>query len=377
VRGLCRGLKLGFAWHTGSVPQKRRRAEINAFKSDPDCRLFLSTDSGAAGLNLQNASVVINCDLPWNPAKLEQRIARAWRKHQTRQVTVVNLVSENTIEHKMLATLSVKQALADGVLERKGNLMEIKLTSGRQAFLAKLQQLVTPLAAGAKPEVRDLKPPLPADRPRGFAAAAHQRINGALLRCEERYPNEAPHSVLYVVVDRDAPLWREKLGLLHGEYFGPGQSDPLAPVRLEVIDRATDEALQRLIEAGLLARTTRASRPLWPEEANQGAPPPLSAAELEKMAAHRQRAARKLKMARVLSEAGLSDEARVALLEGVLPLSCALAVEQRLPEPGSLNDALLPPVSLCWKDALPLLREFNADAARPCQPVLEGLAAFA
>ena len=84
VRDLCRRLRLGFAWHTGTVPQQRRRAEINAFKGDPNCRVFLSTDSGATGLNLQNASVVINCDLPWNPAKLEQRIARAWRKHQTR-----------------------------------------------------------------------------------------------------------------------------------------------------------------------------------------------------------------------------------------------------------------------------------------------------
>ena len=81
ARELCQRLKLGFAWHTGAVPQKRRRAEINLFKSDPGCRVFLSTDSGAAGLNLQNASVVVNCDLPWNPAKLEQRIARAWRKH--------------------------------------------------------------------------------------------------------------------------------------------------------------------------------------------------------------------------------------------------------------------------------------------------------
>ena len=109
ARGLCDRLKLGFAWHTGTVPQKRRRAEINAFKSDPLCRVFLSTDSGAAGLNLQNASVVINCDLPWNPAKLEQRIARAWRKHQTRAVTVINLVSENTIEHRMLGTLSTNR----------------------------------------------------------------------------------------------------------------------------------------------------------------------------------------------------------------------------------------------------------------------------
>jgi len=377
VRESCQRLKLGFAWHTGTVPQKRRRAEINAFKSDPHCRVFLSTDSGAAGLNLQNASVVINCDLPWNPAKLEQRIARAWRKHQTRAVTVINLVSENTLEHRMLGTLSNKQALADGVLDRKGNLKEIKLQTGRQAFLAKLQQLVTPPLAGAKPEAREIKPALPADRPRGFAAAVRQRINGALLRCEERYPNEAPHSVLYVVVERDAAQYREQLGSLHTEYFGPGQWDPLSPVRLEVIDRATDEALQRLIDAGLLARTTRATRPLWPDEPAAAAPPPLSAAELEKLSSHRQRAARKLKMARVLCDAGLSEEARAALLEAVPPLGCALAVQHRFPEPASHNDVLLPPLSSCWKEALPLLRAFTADAARPCQPVLAALAPLA
>jgi hypothetical protein len=377
TRGLCDRLKLGFAWHTGTVPQKRRRAEINAFKSDPLCRVFLSTDSGAAGLNLQTASVVINCDLPWNPAKLEQRIARAWRKHQTRAVTVINLVSEKTIEHRMLGTLSNKQALADGVLDRKGNLTEIKLQTGRQAFLAKLQQLVTVPAQGPKPEARDIKPPLPADRPQGFASAVRQRINGALLRCEERYPNDAPHSVLYVVVERDAAQYREQLGSLHTEYFGPGQWDPLSPVRLEVIDRATDEALQRLIDAGLLARTTRATRPLWPAEPAETAPPPLSAAELEKLSAHRQRAARKLKMARVLSDAGLSEEARAALLEAVQPLSCALAVQYRFPEPASPDHALLPPLSSCWKSALPLLREFTSDAARPCLPVLEALVPFA
>jgi superfamily II DNA or RNA helicase len=377
ARESCGRLKLGFAWHTGTVPQKRRRAEINAFKSDPLCRVFLSTDSGAAGLNLQNASVVINCDLPWNPAKLEQRIARAWRKHQTRPVTVINLVSEKTIEHRMLGTLSNKQALADGVLDRIGNLKEIKLQTGRQAFLAKLQQLVTAPAEGPKPEAREAKPPLPADRPRGFAAAAQKRINGALLRCEERYPNDAPHSVLYVVVERDAAQYREQLNALHTEYFGPGQWDPLAPVRLEVIDRATDEALQRLIDAGLLARTTRATRPLWPADTAETPPPPLTAAELEKLSVHRQRAARKLKMARVLCDAGLSEEARAALLEAVPPLGCALALQHRFPEPASLDDALLPPLSPCWKEALPLLRAFTTDAARDCQALLDALAPFA
>ena len=100
VRELAAEMGVEAAWHTGSVPQQRRRAEIVRFKQDPACRLFLSTDSGSVGLNLQVASAVVNVDLPWNPAKLEQRIARAWRKNQTRSVTVVNLVCEDSIEHQ-------------------------------------------------------------------------------------------------------------------------------------------------------------------------------------------------------------------------------------------------------------------------------------
>src|SRR4051812_39634450 len=91
--------------------------------------------------------------------------------------------------------------------------------SGRQAFLARVHQLMTPRAHAAKKAERDIEPPFPADRPRGFAVAAHRQINGALVRCEERYPNTGPHSVLYVVVERDAPLWRDKLASLHQEYF--------------------------------------------------------------------------------------------------------------------------------------------------------------
>ncbi|MGH8472905.1 MAG: DEAD/DEAH box helicase, partial [Gammaproteobacteria bacterium] len=92
VRVICEERDLSYAWHTGSVPQEKRRKEIRRFKDDPGCRLFLSTDAGSVGHNLQAANVVINLDLPWNPAKLEQRIARAWRKHQKRQVQVINLV---------------------------------------------------------------------------------------------------------------------------------------------------------------------------------------------------------------------------------------------------------------------------------------------
>ncbi|HEX9047962.1 MAG TPA: DEAD/DEAH box helicase, partial [Verrucomicrobiae bacterium] len=300
VRNLCDEHGIGYAWHTGSVPQQRRRAEINTFKEDPKCRVFLSTDAGATGLNLQNASVVINCDLPWNPAKLEQRIARAWRKKQTRSVSVINLISENTIEHRMLETLALKQAVAMSVLDKPGEIKEFKLRSGRQAMVERLHQLLAspaPVTGAAQaprtPTVR------PADPVLAFAQIAAEKVNGALVRCEERYPASGSHSVLVVVVDRNPADWREKLNGVHNEVFGRAPTDSLAPVQLEVLDRATDEAIQRLIAMGLIAKTTRATRSLYPA-AGDPETAPLSAEELSKAKAHREQAARHLKMARVL-----------------------------------------------------------------------------
>ncbi|MGH7967243.1 MAG: helicase-related protein, partial [Limisphaerales bacterium] len=344
-------------------------------KTDPGCRVFLSTDSGSTGLNLQNASVVINCDLPWNPAKLEQRIARAWRKLQTRPVTVINLVSENTIEHRMLQTLSNKQALADGVLDLKGDLRQIKLRTGRQAFLAKLEQIVSVKPASAAPDNghSDADSPLPADRSLGFVRKAQERINGALVHCEERYPAAGPHSVLYVVVDRDPAQFRERLNEVHGELFGVGKSDPLAPVQLEVVDRATHDALERLAAAGLISLTIRATRQLFPQPGAPSGPPPLTTEEKAAVAAHRAGAARKLKMASLLGGGGLVEEARAALLEAVLLFGRALAVEARVPQPASTEEALLPPLSHGWADALPVLRPFAAEPASAWEPVFECL----
>jgi hypothetical protein len=374
VRDLCDQRNIGYAWHTGSVPQPRRRAEINAFKQDPKCRVFLSTDSGATGLNLQIASVVINCDLPWNPAKLEQRIARAWRKHQTKPVTVLNLISENTLEHRMLETLAMKQTVAMSVLDKPGEVKEIKLRSGRQAMVERLQQLVTPTASVVDHRSAATAPASrPADPALAFAQLAAERINGALVRCDETYPQSGPHSILVVVVDRDAANWREKLNSLHSDLFGPGKTDPLAPVRLEVIDRATDETIQRLIAAGLLSKTARAARTLYPSGENAEAAP-LSDSECARARSCRERATRKLKMARVLGEGSFAEEARAALLEAIPLFAGALAVEHHLPEPPELKDALQAPLSHHWGGALPVLRAFAGDPGLDWRPVAECLA---
>ena len=111
--------KLGVCYEYlhGGVPSKARRDLINNFTDNPDSRVFLSTDAGSTGLNLQAGSIMINLDLPWNPAVLEQRIARIYRLGQERNVQVINLVSRGTIEESMLGKLRFKTAMFEGVLD--------------------------------------------------------------------------------------------------------------------------------------------------------------------------------------------------------------------------------------------------------------------
>ncbi|MCX5757638.1 MAG: C-terminal helicase domain-containing protein, partial [Candidatus Hydrogenedentes bacterium] len=101
----------------GGVPGPHRKELIRKFKEDANCRLFLSTDAGGVGLNLQNASVVVNMDQPWNPAVLEQRIGRVHRLGQHRPVRVVHFVAQGTIEHGMLNILQFKKSLFAGALD--------------------------------------------------------------------------------------------------------------------------------------------------------------------------------------------------------------------------------------------------------------------
>jgi superfamily II DNA/RNA helicase len=101
----------------GGVPSVKRRGLVDQFREDPKCRLFLATDAGGVGLNLQFASVVVNMDLPWNPAVLEQRIGRVHRLGQKRAVQVINFVAKGTIEEGMLNVLRFKKSLFAGVLD--------------------------------------------------------------------------------------------------------------------------------------------------------------------------------------------------------------------------------------------------------------------
>ncbi len=132
---------VGYAVLHGGLPGKDRKEVLETFKTDPACRVFLSTDAGGTGLNLQVADTVVNLELPWNPAVLEQRIARVHRMGQSRPVRVINFVTRGTIEEKVLRTLELKQGLFDGVFD--GDEDEIPFAAvNTSGFLDTMRNLV-------------------------------------------------------------------------------------------------------------------------------------------------------------------------------------------------------------------------------------------
>ncbi|HEY2737863.1 MAG TPA: DEAD/DEAH box helicase, partial [Thermoanaerobaculia bacterium] len=224
-------------------------------------------------------------DLPWNPARLEQRIARAWRKHQTRPVQVLHLVTEGSIEHRMIPLLAGKQTLADGVLDGRGDLSAMPLPSGRKALVQRLEALMTPAAV-----------PPPA-KPAGPAANAADAAD-------------------------------ERLAALG-------------------IDHAALDAVQRLIAAGLLQLSDEGRRLLAPAGVSaQAAEDAERAARLARAREIFEQAERKMRMATVLAGGGFPVEALPALRDGV---ETTLRSWSRLAGVPDLADlAETEPVPLAW-----------------------------
>ncbi|MGA2501310.1 MAG: DEAD/DEAH box helicase [Tepidisphaeraceae bacterium] len=140
-----------FVLFHGGVPGPKRKDIISRFKDDEHCRVFLSTDAGGVGLNLQAASAVMIMDQPWNPAVLEQRIGRVHRLGQRRPVNVVHFIAKDTIEHAMLNTLQFKRSLFAGVLDSGDN--EVFLGGNRlKKFMESVEQATTSIPAATPVE---------------------------------------------------------------------------------------------------------------------------------------------------------------------------------------------------------------------------------
>lgn len=118
---VARELGLGTLRLHGGVPTARRGALLDRFREDPGVQVFLSTDAGGVGLNLQAATALINLDLPWNPAVLEQRIGRVHRLGQKEPVQVVLMVSRDSYEERIAELIEAKRDLFRNVVEGEGD----------------------------------------------------------------------------------------------------------------------------------------------------------------------------------------------------------------------------------------------------------------
>ncbi len=117
VERRVRRMGLGSVRLHGGVPTANRGALMDRFRDDEAVQIFISTDAGGVGLNLQTASVLVNLDIPWNPAVLDQRIARVHRLGQQQKVQVILLVAPFSYEERVLELVQGKRHLFDNVVD--------------------------------------------------------------------------------------------------------------------------------------------------------------------------------------------------------------------------------------------------------------------
>jgi superfamily II DNA or RNA helicase len=153
VEALCGRLRLPAFHLHGGLPVRRRPALIREFTAARGPAVFISTDAGGLGLNLQAADVVINLDLPWNPARLEQRIARVHRIGSKRTVQELLLVTRDSIEERILRLHETKRNVLANIWAKDGQEV-IDAPGGSGAFRQMVETLLKASGPGAPPPDR-------------------------------------------------------------------------------------------------------------------------------------------------------------------------------------------------------------------------------
>ncbi|MFZ2959936.1 MAG: DEAD/DEAH box helicase [Candidatus Ozemobacteraceae bacterium] len=401
IERVARPLNIGYVKLAGSVPTSQRGKLLDRFREDADCRIFFSTDAGGVGLNLQSASLVINLDMPWNPAVLEQRIGRAHRMGQKETVQVINLVAQGVIEERMLDTLAQKRQIFQAVfsaLEGQDTLVFAK----DRGLMARLRQMLaeesspksleeTSITAGAKVEADStVLPSTEADLVRLFAERLSARLGGRLLLVRKvgalggiATPDDE-RTRLLVIVDQDAaglsPMVDEIAALIHG---------PTPSFNVHLFDRKSYESL-----LGLLGDNLGSQEPVREAYRSPALPLPVDRNADSRTQTTRDvrekltRANERLRLTRLMADGGFAKEtsaplrqALEATLDGLYRLACepppadrysVLEVERLLVKPGILSaedSARIP-----WMQSL-LASQDGPGATALEQPLVERMVA--
>ena len=114
-----------------------RLALVHEFRTRS--KIFISSEAGAKGLNLQFCDTLINYDLPWNPQRIEQRIGRCHRYGQKRDVTVINfLAKDNEAQRLTFEILSTKLDLFGKVLDSSDVVLQTPRSDASEALASSL-----------------------------------------------------------------------------------------------------------------------------------------------------------------------------------------------------------------------------------------------
>ncbi len=128
---VCNGVQEAVVMIHGGVKREERRKVQELFRNDPIVRVLIATDAAGEGVNLQNANLMVNYDLPWNPNRLEQRFGRIHRIGQTEVCHLWNMVANGTREgdvfQRLFDKLEIERAALGGrVFDILGEVFENK-----------------------------------------------------------------------------------------------------------------------------------------------------------------------------------------------------------------------------------------------------------
>jgi SNF2 family DNA or RNA helicase len=113
--------EVGGTLYTGNMDAKEKEASKEKFLTDPDCRVFISSDAGGYGVDLPNANLLVNYDLPWSAGLAVQRNGRIKRaSSRWPSITIQDIIVANSIEERQHDMLQQKNAVADAVMDGLG-----------------------------------------------------------------------------------------------------------------------------------------------------------------------------------------------------------------------------------------------------------------
>ena len=186
VESIAHSLGLGFVRLHGGIPTHKRGELMDKFQNDDAVQVFISTDAGGVGLNLQSGSALINLDMPWNPAVLDQRIARIHRLGQKQKVQIFLLLAEHSYEQQVASLVKGKRDLFDNVISPDATEDVVGVSKKM------LQSIVDDLAEPASPELALAETEQPEEL---VETAQNQTIDGK-ISLEQHEDNSATHALI-------------------------------------------------------------------------------------------------------------------------------------------------------------------------------------